>query len=119
MKEVLDDQNESKAYLCGRLFALICKLQFKSQGNVNNSIKDRFFAAASNTPAKVIGFLLTKYVPIYEKKTKGAYTKSITEIAARICHFPDKFTTVERGEFALGYYYQYNAKQNDSNIDNK
>lgn len=119
MKEVLDDQNESKAYLCGRLFALICKLQFKSQGNVNSSIKDRFFASVSNAPANVMGLLLTKYVPIYEKKTKGAYTKSITEIAARIGHFPDKFTSVERGEFALGYYYQYNAKQNETSNDNQ
>lgn len=118
MKEVLDEQNESKAYLCGRLFALVCKLQFKAhQGAVNSSIKDRFFASVSNAPANVMGLLLTKYVPIYEKKTKGAYTKSITEIAARIKHFPDKFTTTERGEFALGYYYQYNAKQNENNND--
>lgn len=115
MKEILDDQNESKAYLCGRLFALICKLQFKSQGSVNSSIKDRFFASASNTPARVIGLLLTKYVPIYEKKAKGAYTKEITEISARISHFPDKFSAIERGEFALGYYYQFNAKQTEIN----
>lgn len=115
MKEQLDDQNESKAYLCGRLFALVCKLQFKAQGAVNSSIQDRFFASASNAPANVMGLLLTKYVPIYEKKTKGAYAKSITEIATRIGHFPNKFTTIERGEFALGYYYQYNVKQNASN----
>lgn len=116
MKEVLDEQNESKAYLCGRLFALICKLQYVSQGKVNSSIKDRLFASASNAPAYVMGLLLTKYVPIYEKKTKGAYTKSITEISARIGHFPDKFSSVERGEFALGYYYQYNGIE--SNNDN-
>lgn len=117
MKEILDDQNESKAYLCGRLFALVCKLQFKSQGVVNSSIKDRFFASASNTPARVLGLLLTKYVPIYEKKTKGAYAKEITEISTRISHFPDKFSIIERGEFALGYYYQINAKQAEFNIE--
>lgn len=115
MKEELDEQNASKAYLCGRLFALICKLQFKAQGTVNSSIKDRFFASASNAPARVMGLLLTKYVPIYEKKTKGAYSKAITDIAARIGHFPDKFSAIERGEFALGYYYQYSAKQVDIN----
>lgn len=115
MKEVLDEQNASKAYLCGRLFALICKLQYIAQGAVNSSIKDRFFSSASNAPARVMGLLLTKYVPIYEKKTKGAYTKTITEIASRIGHFPDKFSAIERGEFALGYYYQYNDKQDDNN----
>lgn len=122
MKNELDEQNASKAYLCGRLFALICKLQFKAQGEVNSSIKDRFFASASNTPARIMGILLTKYVPVYEKKIKGAYSKSITEIAARIGHFPNKFSIMERGEFALGYYYQYNAnsnkKDNDENNNN-
>lgn len=117
MEKELDEQNASKAYLCGRLFALICKLQFKAQGEVNSSIKDRFFASASNTPGRVIGMLLTQYVPVYQKKTKGAYSKSITEIATRIGHFPDKLTLVERGEFALGYYYQYSAKQNKNDND--
>lgn len=117
MEKELDEQNASKAYLCGRLFALICKLQFKAQGEVNSSIKDRFFASASNTPGRVIGLLLTQYVPVYQKKTKGAYSKSITEIATRIGHFPDKLTLVERGEFALGYYYQYGAKQNKNDND--
>lgn len=117
MEKELDEQNASKAYLCGRLFALICKLQFKAQGEVNSSIKDRFFASASNTPGRVIGMLLTQYVPVYQKKTKGAYSKSITEIATRIGHFPDKLTLVERGEFALGYYYQYSAKQNMNDND--
>ena len=117
MEKELDEQNASKAYLCGRLFALICKLQFKAQGEVNSSIKDRFFASASNTPGRAIGMLLTQYVPVYQKKTKGAYSKSITEIATRIGHFPDKLTLVERGEFALGYYYQYSAKQNKNDND--
>ena len=116
MKNELDNQNPSRAYLCGRLFALICKLQFKAQGAVNNSIKDRFFASASNTPARAMGLLLTKYVPVYEKKAKGAYSKAITEIASQIEHFPDKFSITERGEFALGYYYQCSAKSSeDSN----
>ncbi len=115
MKNKLDQENGSKAYLCGRLFALICKLQFKAQGAVNNSIKDRFFASASNAPARVMGLLLTKYVPIYEKKTKGAYHNPITEIAAKIEHFPGKFSITERGEFALGYYYQYSKKSSDIN----
>ena len=117
MKNELDNQNASKAYLCGRLFALICKLQFKAQGAVNNSIKDRFFASASNDPARTLGLLLTKYVPIYEKKAKGAYSKAITEVAAQIEHFPERFSIKERGEFALGYYYQYNAKPSENIIN--
>lgn len=115
MRNELDNQNPSRAYLCGRLFALICKLQFKAQGAVNNSIKDRFFASVSNAPARAMGLLLTKYVPVYEKKAKGAYSKAITEIASQIGHFPDKFSITERGEFALGYYYQCCAKSGENN----
>ena len=118
MKKELDEQNESKAYLCGRLFALICQLQYKAQGEVNSSIRDRFFASASSNPSRAMSILLTKYVPVYQKKTKGAYTKSITEIASRIEHFPEKLTLTERGEFALGYYYQYAANKNENSNDN-
>lgn len=116
MKKELDEQNESKAYLCGRLFALICQLQYKAQGEVNSSIKDRFFASASSNPSRAMSILLTKYVPVYQKKTKGAYTKSITELASRIEHFPEKLTLTERGEFALGFYYQYACKKNENCI---
>ena len=120
MKKELDEQNESKAYLCGRLFALICQLQYKAHDGkeVNSSIRDRFFASASSNPSRAMSILLTKYVPIYQKKTKGAYTKVITEIAARIEHFPEKLTLTERGEFALGYYYQYAANKNKNSNDN-
>ena len=121
MKKELDEQNDSKAYLCGRLFALICQLQYKAHDgkDVNSSIRDRFFASASSNPSRAMSILLTKYVPIYQKKTKGAYTKAITEITARIgCHFPEKLTLTERGEFALGYYYQYAAKKNENSNDN-
>ena len=117
MKKELDEQNESKAYLCGRLFALICQLQYKAQGDVNSSIKDRFFASASSNPSRAMSILLTKYVPVYQKKTKGAYTKSITEIASRIEHFPERLTLTERGEFALGYYHQYAYKKNENSND--
>ena len=120
MKKELDEQNESKAYLCGRLFALICQLQHKAQGEVNSSIKDRFFASASSNPSRTMGILFPK-VSVYQKKAKGKgayYTKSITEIAARIGrHFPNKLSLTERGEFALGFYYQYAYKKNENSND--
>ena len=120
MKKELDEKNESKADLCGRLFALICKLQYKAHDgkDVNSSIRDRFFASASSNPSRAMSILLTKYVPVYQKKTKGAYTKSITEIASRIEHFPEKLTLTERGEFALGYYHQFACKKNENNTEN-
>lgn len=49
------------------------------------------------------------------RKPREHITHPITEIAAKIEHFPSKFSITERGEFALGYYYQYNKKINDIN----
>ena len=69
MNKELDEQNESKAYLCGRLFAFICKLQFKAQGEVNSSIKDRFFASASKTPSRVMGILSVSYTHLRAHET--------------------------------------------------
>ena len=117
MNKELDEQNESKAYLCGRLFAFICKLQFKAQGEVNSSIK------ADSSPQHLKRqagwwYIVDSICPCISEKTKGAYSKSITEIAVRIGNFPDKLTLTQRGEFALGYYYQYAVKQNENNNNN-
>ena len=44
---------------------------------------------------------------------KYSYAVDIADVAAKIGHLPNKFSLIERGEFALGYYYQYN-NQNKS-----
>jgi len=119
MKSTLDEGNTSVAYLCGRLFAVIESMQWKAMGNVNSGVKDRFFTAAASQPAKIFGTLLTKNVPVYQHKIKGYLAKELNEIAGRISEkgsFPLRFTTIEQGEFALGYYFQRNHR--NDNIDN-
>ena len=83
-------------------------------GNVNSSIKDKFFAAAAAQPAHVFGTLLTKNVPIYQHKINGYLAKELNDIAGKISEkgrIPNRFTTIEQGEFALGYYFQKNHKK--------
>lgn len=114
MKSSLDEANTSVAYLCGRLFAIIETMQWKAMGNVNSSIKDKFFAAAAAQPAHVFGTLLTKNVPIYQHKINGYLAKELNDIAGKISEtgrIPNRFTTIEQGEFALGYYFQKNHKK--------
>ena len=114
MKSTLDETNTSVAYLCGRLFAVIESMQWKAMGNVNSGVKDRFFAAAASQPAYVFGTLLTKNVPIYQHKIGSYLAKELNEIAERISEigsFPQRFSTIEQGEFALGYYFQRNHKK--------
>lgn len=114
MKSTLDEANRSIAYLCGRLFAVIESMQWKAIGNVNNGVKERYFAAAASQPAYILGgILLTKNVPIYQKKIGGYLAKELNEIAGLLSEngsLPQRFTVLEQGEFALGYYFQRNHK---------
>lgn len=122
MKSTLEKTNTSVAYLCGRLFAVIESMQWMAMGGkkVNSSVKDRFFVAAASQPAYIFGALLTKNVTIYQRKIGGYLSKELNEITGRISEngrFPQRFSTIEQGEFALGYYFQRNHKNDikDSN----
>jgi len=114
MNSTLDEANRSVAYLCGRLFAVIESMQWKAIGNVNSGVKERYFAAAASQPAYILGgILLTKNVPIYQKKIGGYLAKELNEIAGLLSEsgsLPQRFTVLEQGEFALGYYFQRNHK---------
>lgn len=130
MKSTLDESNKSVAYLCGRLFADIESMQREAIGRkVNSGVKERFFAAAALQPAYVFGILLTKNVPVYERKVSKDTKEKLEEIAQMISEngcIPQHFTPIEQGEFALGYYFQKARNINDSlqkrkgdNSDNK
>ena len=127
MKSTLDEANRSVAYLCGRLFAVIESMQWMAICNgrkdkkVNNGVKERFFVAAASQPAYIFGTLLTKNVPIYQHKIGGYLAKELNEIAGRISEigsFPQRFSTIEQGEFALGYYFQRNHKNESTETIN-
>ncbi len=112
MESKLDEANTSVAYLCGRLFAVIEEMQRVAIGKVNSGVRERFFAAAAAQPAYIFGTLLTKNVPIYQHKTKGYLMEDLELIVKPISEggrFPQRFTPIEQGEFALGYYFQKNA----------
>lgn len=114
MSSTLKESNTSVAYLCGRLFAVIESMQWKAMGNVNSGVKERYFAAAALQPAYVLGQLLTKNVTIYQRKIDGYLANELNEIAGKISengNFPQRFSAIEQGEFALGYYFQRNHKK--------
>ncbi|MBQ4421068.1 MAG: type I-C CRISPR-associated protein Cas8c/Csd1 [Bacteroidales bacterium] len=120
MKSTLDESNTSVAYLCGRLFAVIESMQWRAMGNVNSGVKERYFAAAASQPAFVFGTLLTKNVTIYQRKIGGYLAKELNEIAGKISEmgsFPLRFSTIEQGEFALGYYFQKNHKKDNETTE--
>jgi CRISPR-associated protein Csd1 len=118
----LDNDSKNLPYRLGRLFAALEYTQQTALGkNINATIKDRFFASACATPARVFPHLMSmnqhhmkriKSDP-ENKKYAVRHDRMIGEILEGIEAFrPDgeglpKFLGPDdQGLFALGYYHQ-------------
>ncbi|MCC6528489.1 MAG: type I-C CRISPR-associated protein Cas8c/Csd1 [Polyangiaceae bacterium] len=114
----LDESNTDRAYLLGRLFAALEKLQLvasKRGNDLNATIRDRYYGAASSTPAAVFGRLLSLSMH-HASKTKDDGLGIVAERAkAGIMNrlaakpFPKTLSLSEQGLFAVGYYHQREA----------
>lgn len=108
----LDKDNQNPAYLCGRLFAILEKLQKDSSENtLNRTIKDAYFASAAPKPATIFPKLL-KLAQNHLKKSKhaGFYNQCVEEVIDKIDgEFPETLPLVEQGKFMIGYYQQYQS----------
>jgi CRISPR-associated protein Csd1 len=58
MSDRVNESQPDAAYVCGRLFAMLERVQFLALGSVNASILDRYFGAASTAPWTVFPHLL-------------------------------------------------------------
>lgn len=106
----LDSGRKDVAYLLGRLFAVLEKAQLDALGRINATIKDRFYGAASATPATVFPRLLKLSQHHIEKAKYGHVSdKRIAEIMEHIDSFPSHLGLEDQGLFAIAYYQQKNA----------
>jgi len=106
----LDTKRREASYLLGRLFAVLEKAQLDALGKVNSTIKDRFFSAASATPASVFPRLLRLSQHHIEKAEYGHVSdRRISEIMEHVNVFPSHFNLQDQGLFAIAYYQQKNA----------
>ncbi len=112
IKVMLDKENQNQGYLCGRLFAVLDKIQ----GDVNNqhSIRERYMNAASSTPAAVFATILNLSSHHSEKLNEGSkifYEKMKQEIIDKISAngFPAHLDLQDQGRFFVGYYQQQQA----------
>lgn len=108
----LDTKNTNKAYLCGRLFAVLEQIQKSASDNkLNRTIKDAYFASASTTPAVVFPKLLT-LGQYHLKKANDAVEldRTLSMILNMLGNeFPLQLSLVEQGKFIIGYYHQNSA----------
>lgn len=102
---------EKGSILCGRLFAVLEKLQQDATGS-NETIASRFFGSASTAPHSIFGLLIKNsqaHLNAVRKKSKGIeinYSRRIQEILKNLESFPSVLDLKEQAEFALGYYHE-------------
>jgi CRISPR-associated protein Csd1 len=110
LKMALDTENNNQAYLCGRLFAVLEKLQQEaSGGSLNRTIKDSYFASASSKPAMVFPILMRLAQNHLKKADRETFfNKLIEEIIGKLNdEFPENLLLSDQGRFIIGYYQQY------------
>lgn len=114
----LDKQSTHPAYLLGRLFATLEYVQRSALGGqINATIRDRYYGAASATPASVFPMLLRNtqnHIGRLRKDKPGlaiTLERDIREIVDGLAEsFPRCFPIEEQGRFAIGYYHQSQAR---------
>jgi len=111
METQLNENHPSPAYHCGRLMAVLAGLQRAALGDVGAGVVQRYYAAASCTPALVFGRLTnTSQHHLAKLDSPGLshwYESKIAGIWIRIKDsVPATLTLEEQSLFALGYYQQ-------------
>jgi CRISPR-associated protein Csd1 len=107
----LNEQSTHPAYLLGRLFAVLEKAQTDALGDINATIKDRYFTTACASPATVFPVLLRLAQHHIAKAEYGRTSdRRIEEILGLIQMdqnpIPRHLSLDEQGIFVLGYYHQ-------------
>ena len=118
------EQLDRAAYYCGRLLAQLEQIQIQALGrDVNATLIDRFYGAASATPGKVLGKLVEDAQPHLariRKDKRGTYEALQQQMEDILCNispedgkFPITLNMVQQSIFSLGYYHQraHNRKQ--------
>ena len=109
LRIMLDKENNNQGYLCGRLFAVLDKIQ--EDANHISSIRERYMNAASATPSAVFATILNLSVHHSEKLEDGRrvyYEKLKQEIIEKMQAngFPNHLDLQDQGRFFVGYYHQ-------------
>ena len=110
----LNTENTNPAYLCGRLFAALEKLQREASGDLNRTIKDAYFASASSRPVLVFPKII-KLAQNHLKKLESQgrrifFDKLIGDIMLMLDDgFPESLNLTQQGNFIIGYYQQYQS----------
>ncbi len=119
LQVMLDKDNTNPGYLCGRLTAVLEKIQ--SDVKTGDSIRTSYMGAASATPAAVMPAMLNLSLHHSEKLSEGSriyFEQLKQEIIDKLPSdgFPAHLDLNDQGRFFVGYYHQqtdlYTKKEN-------
>jgi len=118
----LDRENPDPAYRLGRLFAVLEGIQQAALPGLNATIRDRYFAAAMATPARVFPLLVRNAMHHLSNLKKGDagglahwFEAEMGEIWSALEPSQPRSLNLEaQGRFVAGYYHQRWAKKDDT-----
>jgi CRISPR-associated protein Csd1 len=117
----LDPDEPNAGYRLGRLFAVLENIQRSAQGDINVTIRDRYFSAAMTAPRSAFAELM---------RLKNAHLKKVRRSSAGFAvHFERLLDEIlgtlppaegfaaslsldDQGRFILGYHHQRNFRSN-------
>lgn len=114
----LDKEASNAGYRLGRLFAVLESAQRYALGTqINATIRDRYYGAASATPTSIFPMLLrnTQNHLAKVRKEKPGLAHSLEREIGEIIdgldsQFPRTLKLEDQGRFAIGYYHQSQAR---------
>lgn len=111
MQPYLNEEHPHPAYHCGRLMAVLAEIQQAALGNVGTNVIQRYYAAASTTPALILGRLVRTsnfhLEKIEYRKKRSGLTDVFTGIWGRLKDEVPRVLDLEaQSLFALGFYQQ-------------
>jgi len=89
------------------------RVQERAQGNLNASIRDRYYGAFSTTPVTVLPLLMKlKNHHLAKLPNRGEAVnleKVLGQVIDGMAAVPPRLTLAEQAQFAIGYYHQRQA----------
>jgi CRISPR-associated protein Csd1 len=112
MTAELNGHETHPAYLCGRILAILARIQEAALPGVGVGVVQRYYAAASATPALVLGRLvrMAQIAHLPKVGSKGLqrwFESQLAEVWGKLTQSPPAVLTLEEQTlFAMGFYHQ-------------
>jgi CRISPR-associated protein Csd1 len=115
----LDPDEPNAGYRLGRLFAILENIQRNAQGDINVTIRDRYFSAAMTAPRSAFAELMrlkNAHLKKVRRSSPGLavhFERALDQILDSLppaAGFPASLSLDDQGRFILGYHQQRNFR---------